>query len=205
MSLLLAVAAAAEPDPVALADKVLREVTTAYEVGAGTMDPVYVWSVRLRDTQARAGDPGAAAAHLQRMRALLARTEALAATGQVPAHAPDAARWYVAQAEAEGSGPAGLPGKPPPAAAAGSGGPIEACFQQCDREWTACASGAENLRLGLGAVTDAECSAAAERKCGAGRSQTLTECRERELRACAAARATATCAKEQALCTARCR
>lgn len=191
-----------------LARRVLQQVTAAQAAGVSTGESVWAWSVRVRDAERASGAPLADIDHVDRMEKLLANTEAAVAAGTAAARDLDAARWYLAEARA-GSASAPGPGAATaaPAALPPAGTPaIETCFQQCDRVWSACTTDAEHLRLGVGKVPpDAECTAAAEAKCGPGRSQTLIECRERELRTCAAARATSTCAKEQALCTARCR
>ncbi len=201
--------AALAADPIAeragAADRMFRHLSAAYASGATTAEAVYLWSTRLRDAQLAMGDPNAGAAHLQRVEALAKAVEAMVASGAAPASDADAARWFVLEATlqaAPGATAAPAPATPAPAPAGGT----EACFASCDKAWEGCTTEAEHLRLGVGAVPpNAACARTADERCGVGRSQTATECRDRELRTCVAAERLASCSKQQALCTARCR
>jgi hypothetical protein len=195
------------------AERVLQDMRAAHTAGRGSAELVYLWSVRLRDAAVASGDPTAATAHQQRMLALQTLVEEQVRAGTALQSDLDAARYFVLSATPPADRPAGpSPGPSPgpsgtsPGGTTKAGPTVEACFQQCDLEWNRCAAEAEHLRLGVGpAPTDAACSTSAESRCGAGRTQTAIECRDQDKRACVAAKATATCAKDQTLCSARCR
>ncbi len=202
----LAFAGPAE-DEVAVAEKVLQQVRASHAAGQTSAEDVYVWSVRVRDAQRAAGAPGADAAHAQRMRALLTNTEGMVASGVAPSRDLDAVRYYVLAADRATPVAVSTPGPAaPPTTPAPAGPGVEACFETCDGAFDRCATEAEHLRLGVGALPpDPACLSAAEGKCGAGRSQTATECRDLATRACVASKQTAACAREQTLCAAKCR
>lgn len=204
---LVAAAWAADPaaERIAAADRVLQQVRAGHATGLTSVEVVYTWSVRVRDAELAAGVPTARANHRQRMEALLAATSALVASGAAPGSEADAARYFVLEASLDPAPPP-APAAPAPAGTPAPGGGSAACFGACDKAYEGCTTDAEHLRLGVGTVEpNVACQRTADERCGLGRSQTAVECRDRELRACVAAERAASCARQQTLCTARCR
>jgi hypothetical protein len=99
--------AAADDGPGAVVDAAAQAyelAATRWQSGRGTVDEVYVWSVRWLDAQRELPLKGralaaAAAAHLARMKDLGERTRAAVAEGRSPAHDVTATTYYLRQAE----------------------------------------------------------------------------------------------------------
>lgn len=102
LTFLFATPAAAQGSPsrAALAHQLYDGAIASLTAGSSGPSDAYDWSVRWMRADLEAHVPGAAQAHLDRMRDLESRVHALTQTGVLAASAETACRYYVAEAQA---------------------------------------------------------------------------------------------------------